>query len=630
MATRVTEVLLCIATVLHSQKSPHEQSVVTRNGKNLTDQRLCKVTVGEERLHALCNVTPTGLIEDFSPDWLFYIGRRIELHLVSETSIVNITSEEEPVCLYLHKFRVDGNEVYPRDNYSCSPERYEFGIPAFCDRILEIRDSILRKTLFFTAPSAAAAICRKTSPDGSCLFEVYGSLRSSYNSTFSKDLKEFCKHGDIDYSLTDEVNITALRTPKILPDDLLALASVAPVKKILFSGWGTNRRLGYNKLLVMKRTEHLEFMTIPLQDVASVAFQQIPHLKHISLVGTRLSGIPEAIFTLRHLDTLNMSHTDPISDAYFDFCPEKRSQNSTATRLILSGSKLTALPSRAFCAFPMLEKLALDGCHLPDISGSPFECLRRLKNLSMFGNHIVSLYGRNVKGLESLVSLDVSNNHIAYFQGSYILSTLISLRTLFIANNQLGKLDLYSRGKLLIEELNLDGNNIKLWQPPLFNHMRQLKKLSFAHNELAQWDDKMFDDIQHIDDLDFSSNPWDCLSCHLDNLHSLLQRHPPKCSDCFTCATPLGLYKYDVRNVSWREDDCGPPDYYRIYVVPGLLSFMVATVLVNIAYRKRWYITYALLYLRVTIKGYRRQRHVGSFFMGRLCVIPRLGRRVGS
>ncbi|KAL1430358.1 hypothetical protein MTO96_015066 [Rhipicephalus appendiculatus] len=40
---------------------------------------------------------------------------------------------------------------------------------------------------------------------------------------------------------------------------------------------------------------------------------------------------------------------------------------------------------------------------------------------------------------------------------------------------------------------------------------------------------------------------------------------------------------------------------------------MVSAVLVNIAYRRRWYIMYALLYLRVTIKRYRRQTHVGSF-----------------
>ncbi|KAL1466278.1 hypothetical protein MTO96_006156 [Rhipicephalus appendiculatus] len=40
---------------------------------------------------------------------------------------------------------------------------------------------------------------------------------------------------------------------------------------------------------------------------------------------------------------------------------------------------------------------------------------------------------------------------------------------------------------------------------------------------------------------------------------------------------------------------------------------MVATLLVSVAYRNRWYIMYGLLYLKVTVKGYRRQKYAGSF-----------------
>ncbi|KAL1446917.1 hypothetical protein MTO96_044448 [Rhipicephalus appendiculatus] len=123
----------------------------------------------------------------------------------------------------------------------------------------------------------------------------------------------------------------------------------------------------------------------------------------------------------------------------------------------------------------------------------------------------------------------------------------------------------------------------------------------------------MLDDIRHVDNVDFGWNQWDCFTCDLNNLQTLLQKHPPKCSNCFSCAAPLDLFGQNVSDVTWREDDCGPPDYYRVYVVPGLLSFMVATILANVAYRKRWYIMYGFLYLKVTIKGYTRQRYVGSF-----------------
>ncbi|KAL1430320.1 hypothetical protein MTO96_015029 [Rhipicephalus appendiculatus] len=165
----------------------------------------------------------------------------------------------------------------------------------------------------------------------------------------------------------------------------------------------------------------------------------------------------------------------------------------------------------------------------------------------------------------------------------------------------------------MIEELNIEWNHVELWEPPLFSSMSQLKKLILAHNHIAQLDNKMLQDIRHVDDVDFGWNRWDCSTCDLNNLHSLLLKHPPKCRDCFSCATPLELYGQNVRNVPWREDDCGPPDYYRIYVVPGLLTFMVTALIINVAYRKRWYITYAFLYLKVAIKGYKRRRNGDTF-----------------
>nr|XP_037290525.1 toll-like receptor 2 [Rhipicephalus microplus] len=270
------------------------------------------------------------------------------------------------------------------------------------------------------------------------------------------------------------------------------------------------------------------------------------------------------------------------------------------------------LPNRAFCAFPILEELALDSCHLLNIYGSPFQCLKRLKSLSLFGNNIEVLYGNSVNGLQNLVTLNISNNNIEYFQGSHILLTLVSLRSLSLSNNLLTELNLRPQGEIMIEELNIERNNVKLWEPPLFSFMFKLKKLGLAHNNITKLDNKMLHDIRHVRDVEFGWNQWDCSSCDLNNIHSLLHEHPPNCSKCFSCATPPELFGNDVRNVTLRDDDCSL-EWYRVYVVPTLLCFMVATILASIAYRKRWYIMYAFLYLRVTINGYRRQRNSDDF-----------------
>ncbi|KAL1430318.1 hypothetical protein MTO96_015027 [Rhipicephalus appendiculatus] len=76
-------------------------------------------------------------------------------------------------------------------------------------------------TTFYKPPPAAAAICSSTRPDGSCNFDVYGFLQSSYHSDFSKDFEAFRQHWNIDYSMTDTAKMTLLQDYEILPDDLL-------------------------------------------------------------------------------------------------------------------------------------------------------------------------------------------------------------------------------------------------------------------------------------------------------------------------------------------------------------------------------------------------------------------------
>ncbi|KAH7937983.1 hypothetical protein HPB49_019047 [Dermacentor silvarum] len=123
----------------------------------------------------------------------------------------------------------------------------------------------------------------------------------------------------------------------------------------------------------------------------------------------------------------------------------------------------------------------------------------------------------------------------------------------------------------------------------------------------------MLHDVHHVDNVDFSWNPWDCFSGDIINLHALLKKHPAKCSNCFLCGQPLAQYGVKVRGVAWRKDDCAPPDYYRVYGVPALMSVLVTTILANFMYRKRWYLMYALLCLKVTVKGFRRKRHVNDY-----------------
>ncbi|KAL3248301.1 hypothetical protein MRX96_056563 [Rhipicephalus microplus] len=612
MALRTAAVLFFISTTALSMEPPGQ--CIRREELPFLKEQRCSVTVNKGFLNALCNILlwkhyTNGIRDDhvFNKNVLL-----LKLELKSEEPVENMTLNNQPVCLSLTKIWVEKLDNFEgnRHNYREFDADGLFFGPLAATLIFDYIQLMTFHTTFSKPPHVAAAVCNEIRHHDSCLFGVYGFRHTSYNATSPF---EFYQQWNIDLSLTDTLNITFSEAPNYdYPLDLLLLLCFAPVKKILWHKGKVEPILAF-LISCIEETESISFIQSPIQEIAPHAFVRAPNITSISFVDTRLSGIPEAIFELRHLNIIDMSHTNAPDGVDFDYCPANCSRNSTVTRLILSGSKLTRLPNRAFCSFPMLEQLALDSCHLQDISGSPFICLALLKNLSMSGNNITSLSNNNIKGLRSLVNLDLSNNGISTFQGSHILSTLASLRTLSLAHNLLGKLDLYLRSKTMIEELNIEGNHVKVWEPPLFSRMLRLRHLSFARNDFTLLDSQMLRDIRHVDNVDFSWNRWDCFACDLNNIQTLLQKHKPKCSNCFSCATPLQLYGQNVSNVPWREDDCGPPDYYRLYAVPGLLSFMIATLLINIAYRKRWYIMYGLLYLKVTIKGYRRQRNVGSF-----------------
>ncbi|KAH7932865.1 hypothetical protein HPB49_003957 [Dermacentor silvarum] len=616
MDTRIAVVLLWIATNVHGHGLYHPCYEIRRQSTLLIQFRHCKVTVEDGYLNALCNILvvlpPLQKFIPADPEVL-----TMEQLLVSDKPVVNMTSEDGPVCLSLRTVRFKKWNYFPQalaKNYDqfVTAEQRHFGPFSVYSMLIYIRQMTFNIT-FNRHPPLAAAVCSGRMADGSCRFDIYGFVdRYHHNFSSKPDIPAFVKYWNLRFTLTEAVNVTFTDTVKMIPVALFRIVALTPIKHVVFHKCNFER-IGFNEIPRVKGLESLGFFQAPIKEIHPFAFDLNRDLKNISLISTRLSGIPEAIFLFKQLDTLDMSDTDVPLDVPFGFCPGKCLWNSTALRLIISGTNLTTLPNRAFCGFPMLKQLFLDRCHLTNIHGSPFECLEQLEILSMSGNDIKWLHGENLKGLKSLVYLSMSNNGIAYLQGSHVLSNLISLRTLVLAQNELKEVQFDPMNNSSIEELNLAGNELRLWRPPLFIHMRKLKNLNLADNELAWIDDDMRRDLYDIDHVNVSYNPWDCSSCQLRNLHSVLEMHPAMCNNCVSCAQPPEKYGKDVRYVTWSEDDCGPLDQYRTYVVPVILSFMSITVLANVLYRNRRYCMYGLLYLKVAIKGYRRQRNSDRF-----------------
>nr|XP_050035875.2 toll-like receptor 2 [Dermacentor andersoni] len=616
MGTRIAVVLLWIATSVDCHVLRHGCHEITGQSTLLTRFRHCKVTIEDGHLNALCNILVVSPpLQEFIPADPEVLT--MEQLLVSDKPVVNMTPEDGPACLSLRAVKLKKWDDFPQalaKNYDhfLTAEHRHFGPFSVYSMLIYIRQMTF-STTFNRGPPLAAAVPIGRLADGSCSFDIYGFVdRYHHNFSSKPDIPAFVKYWNLRFTMTEAANVTFTDTVKMIPIALFRIVALTPIKRVVFHKCNFER-IGFNEIPRVKGLESLEFFQAPIKEVHPFAFDLSRDLKNISFVSTMLSGIPEAIFLLKQLDTLDMSDTDVPRNATFGFCPGKCPWNSTALRLIISGTNLTTLPNRAFCGFPMLKEVFLDRCRLTNIHGSPFECLEQLEVLSISRNDIKWLHGENLKGLKRLVYLNMNNNGITYLQGSHVLSNLISLRTLAVAQNEIDEVQFDSMNNFAIQELNLAGNQLRLWRPPLFIHMRKLKDLNLADNVLSRIDDDMRRDLYHINHVNVSYNPWDCSSCQLKNLRSILQMHPDMCNNCFLCAQPLEQYGKDVRYVTWPEDKCSPLDHYRTYGIPVILSFMSMTMLAYVLYRNRWYCMYGLLYLKVSIKGYRRQRHSDRF-----------------
>ncbi|KAH9384589.1 hypothetical protein HPB48_026598 [Haemaphysalis longicornis] len=123
----------------------------------------------------------------------------------------------------------------------------------------------------------------------------------------------------------------------------------------------------------------------------------------------------------------------------------------------------------------------------------------------------------------------------------------------------------------------------------------------------------MFRDLNGQKIVNLSFNPWDCYSCYLNNLHNFIDNQHMQCVERVACHVPKEQRGYHVGSIAWREDECRPLDYSRVYAVPAILCIMLAAMLVYGAYKSGWYFMYVFLYLKVGIQGYRRNRNVENY-----------------
>ncbi|KAH9384473.1 hypothetical protein HPB48_026481 [Haemaphysalis longicornis] len=518
----------------------------------------CNLSFENGHLHALCHI----LVKYNESDPADTETMTMEQLLVSEDPVRPVSQGCAPVCLSLRRLRLKKWDDFS-DNLDSSYDHFDAARGSNLGLLVWFRIQLYMRQMTFDVtfgkpPRVAVAMCDSTRVNRSGIFSVY-SFADPFLYVFpGPDYLRVPTDTTMPWNISfvsADAAITLLKTWDVIPTALLEIVAVTPIRHFAFYRCNFHH-ISFNDIPPMKSIQHLEFSQSPIRTVHPEAFNRIPSVKKISLTSTKLPGIPEAIFCLKTLACLNMSHTNVPPGLEFTFWPGSRNRNSSAVQLITSGSNVTLLRDRDLCGFPNLRELYMDGCHLKILLGSPFICLEKLKVLSLQANKITELNEATLAGLKRLLVLNLNHNRLTVLNGTNVLIPLVSLRVLDISFNSIQQLHVDKPLNSSPEVLFAQHNRINKWTPPTFSRMTKLKMLDLSHNELALLDNEMFLDLNGPKNVSLSYNPWDCYSCHLNNLHSFLDKHQVQCAECMVCKVPEEQQGYLVRSVAWREEEC--------------------------------------------------------------------------
>ncbi|PHT32616.1 hypothetical protein CQW23_28953 [Capsicum baccatum] len=241
----------------------------------------------------------------------------------------------------------------------------------------------------------------------------------------------------------------------------------------------------------------LSYVNIP----STIPLNFSSHLTTLSLTSTRLYGIiPESIFNLPSLETLDLSYNDQLS-GYFP----KTKWNSSASLTWLDLNSGNLLPE-SLGYITSLRSLSLSNCNRRGPIPESLSNLTRLVALVLDGNTLNGIIPSGMFSLPSLFNIQLSNNH---FSGQLEDFKSNSLVWIDLRNNQLQRhLPDSIQNLVNLTRLDLSFNyfsgHVDL---SLFSDLKQLSELDLSYNNFSgHVDVSLFSEFKHLWSLDLSYN----------------------------------------------------------------------------------------------------------------------------
>ena len=229
-----------------------------------------------------------------------------------------------------------------------------------------------------------------------------------------------------------------------------------------------------------------------IQEAVSDATQQVLNLSFLNL-----SSLPDAIFRIPHLKTLDLACNKLTSFSL--------SHMKNLVSLDLTCNELTSF---SLSHMPKLTSINLKSNQLISFS---FSHVENLVSIDLANNRLPSF---SLSHMKNLVSLDLSCNKLTFFSLSH-MKNLVSIN---LAKNQLPSFSLSHMPKLT--SLNVKFNQLISFS---LSHVENLVSIDLAKNQLTSFP---LSDMLKLASLDLGQNQFTSFSLsHVENLISLDLEH---------------------------------------------------------------------------------------------------------
>ncbi|KAM3289247.1 receptor-like protein Cf-9 [Capsicum chacoense] len=235
------------------------------------------------------------------------------------------------------------------------------------------------------------------------------------------------------------------------------------------------------KLLLQNLTQLTELGLVRINISSTIPLNFSSHLTTLRLRSTGLYGIiPESIFHLPNLETLDLSHNDQLSGSF-----PKTKWNSSASLILLD-----------------LKEVNFSGNFLLESLGY----LNSLRSLSLSNCNLRGPIPESLSNLTLLVSLQLAGNTLNGAIPSGMFSQLPLLRYLHLSDNHFsGLLEDFNSNSLV--SIDLSNNQLQGHLPNSIQNLVDLTWLDLSFNNfIGHVDVSLFSSLKHLSHLDLSYN----------------------------------------------------------------------------------------------------------------------------